>query len=116
LQMLKDGKINVNEALKLIEALEATEKPVNIPQARAKWFRVRITDMGSSKPKVMVNLPMGLVDWALKAGSKFANISGVDLQGINLDELREAIVRGARGKIVDVVDEEDKQHIEVIIE
>lgn len=120
LQMLKEEKISVDEALKLLEGLEvpAEEVPVDMPAGRAKWLRIRVTDLGKDKPKVMVNLPARLVDWALKAGNKFAAIGGVDMDGmgVDLNELRAALLHGIRGKIVDVIDEDEKVHVEVLIE
>lgn len=119
LQMLKDGKITPEEAVKLIEALESTEESIpDEPVQKARWLRVRVTDM-SGKPKVMVNLPMTIVDWALRVGSKVpASYGGVNLaeMGIDLNELRQLLCTGFRGKIVDVEDEDEKQHVEVIIE
>jgi hypothetical protein len=36
--------------------------------------------------------------------------------GVNLEELRSAINYGLKGKIIDVVDEEDQTHVEIIVE
>lgn len=120
LQMLRDEKISVDEGLKLLEALEpaAGEFEPESPQARAKWLRIRITERGKDKPKVMVNLPMGLVDWALKTGSKFASLGGVDIDemGVDLNQLRVALVQGGKGKIVDVADDDEGQRIEIVME
>ncbi len=119
LAMVKEGKISPEEGIKLLEALEtSTEDQVESPQSKAKWFRVRVTDVKTNRPKVTVNLPIGLVDWALRTGSKVAAFGGADLNGmgINLDELRAAINFGLKGKIIDVTDEEDGEHVEIIVE
>lgn len=118
LNLVKEGKLSVDEATKILEALNTTEDEPEVPQSKAKWFRVRVTDLKTNRPKVSVNLPFGLVDWALRTGSKFASVGGVDLggMGIDLEELRSAINYGLRGKIVDVVDEEDQVHVEVVVE
>lgn len=119
LNMLKEGKINPEEALKILEAMETVpDKDTEMPQTKAKWLRVRVTDLKSEKAKVSVNLPMGLVDWALRAGTRFASLGGVDLNGMGVDAegLRAAISSGLKGKIVDVIDDEDGQHVEVILE
>jgi hypothetical protein len=88
------------------------------PSGKAKWFRVRVTDVKTNKPKVTVNLPIGLVDWALRTGSRVAAFGGADLNGmgINLEELRAAINFGVRGKIIDVTDEDGGEHVEIIVE
>ena len=120
LGMVKEGKITPEEGIKLLEALETSteDQMMESSQGKAKWFRVRITDVKTNKPKVSVNLPIGLVDWALRTGSRVASFGGADLNGmgINVEELRAAINFGLKGKIIDVVDEEDGQHIEIIVE
>lgn len=119
LQMLKDGKITVDEGVKLLEALDpgaGGSEPVDQP--RAKWLKIRVTERGKEKPNVAVNLPLGLVDWALRVGNRFVSLGGTDMNdmGIDLDQLRAALLHGGRGKIIDVVDEDDGDHIEIILE
>jgi hypothetical protein len=118
LNMVKEGTITVEEATKLLEALETPQEEPEISGSKAKWFRVRITDLKTNKVKVSVNLPIGLVDWALRTGTKVASFGGVDLNGmgVNLEELRSAINYGLKGKIIDVVDEEEQTHVEVSVE
>ncbi|MEX0974688.1 MAG: hypothetical protein WD024_04960 [Bacillota bacterium] len=119
LGMVKEGKITPEEGIKLLDALEtSTEDQMESTQGKAKWFRVRITDVKTNRPKVSVNLPIGLVDWALRTGSRVAAFGGADLNGmgINLEELRAAINFGVRGKIIDVIDEDQGQHVEIIVE
>lgn len=118
LNMVKEGTITVEEATKLLEALETPQEEPEISGSKAKWFRVRITDLKTNRAKVSVNLPIGLVDWALRAGTKVASFGGVDLNGmgVNLEELRSAINYGLKGKIIDVVDEEEQTHVEVSVE
>lgn len=116
LQMLRDGKISVDEALKLLEALEPPRPSEEVPQTRPKWLRVRVTEANKEKPKVMLNLPIGIVDWALKVGNKFIGMGAVDLNGVDLEELRRAITTGMRGKILDVTDEDSNEHVEIEIE
>ncbi len=120
LNMLKDGKLTVDEATKLLEAMqEAPEKDIRETQAnKAKWFRVKVTDLATGKPKVAVNLPMMIVDWALKVGPRAASLGGVDLNsmGVDLEELRSVISYGLRGKIVDVTDDDSSTHVEITVE
>ena len=119
LEMLRDGKISVDEALKLLDAVASTHEPTaEAPKEKAKWLRLRVTELGKEKPKVSMNVPVGILDWALKTGNKFAGLGGVDLDGmgINLNELRASLLEGTKGKIVDVVDEEEGHHVEITIE
>jgi hypothetical protein len=114
LKLLEQGQINAEEAAKLLAALESGRKeaPHSGVASAPRWFRVRITDLRSGKAKVNVNIPMSLVDVGLKMGARFAP----DMEGVNLDEIKQAIQSGIQGKIVDVEDEEDQEHVEIFIE
>ncbi len=119
LNMLKEGKITPDEAMRILEAMETVpDKEVEAPQSRAKWLRVKVTDLKTGRAKVSVNLPMGIVDWALRTGTRVASIGGTDLNGMGIDVegLRAAISYGLKGKIVDVTDDDGSEHVEVIIE
>ena len=73
-------------------------------------LRVHVTDMVTGKAKVSVNLPLGLVDAGMSIASQYA-------PDIDFGEIAEAIRQGQlEGKIVDVIDEEDGEHIEVFID
>jgi hypothetical protein len=66
--------------------------------------------MVTGKAKVTVNLPLGLVDAGMNIASQYA-------PDVNFAEIAEAIRNGQmEGKIVDVIDEEDGEHIEVYID
>jgi hypothetical protein len=114
LKMIEDGKITAEEGSKLLAALTESRKTPRKPPLRgmsgtARWLRVRVTDMVTGKAKATVNLPLGLVDAGLNIASQYA-------PGIDFGELVEAINAGAEGKIIDVLDEEDGEHVEIFIE
>lgn len=114
LKMIDDGKINAEEGAKLLSALSESRQSKNKPVGRsttggARWLRVRVTDMVTGKPKATVNLPLGLVDAGMNIASKYA-------PDIAFDELIASINDGAQGKIIDVIDEEDGEHVEIFIE
>ncbi len=114
LKMLEQGQINADEAAKLLAALESGRKDAPGPTAASapRWFRVRVTDLRSGKAKVNVNIPMSLVNVGLKMGAKFAP----DMEGVDVEEIKQAIQAGTQGKIIDVEDEEDQEHVEIFIE
>jgi hypothetical protein len=76
------------------------------------WLRVRVTDTVSGKTKVNVNLPLGLMDAGLRIGAQYAP----ELQDMDLAQLVNEVKSGVSGKIIDVVDEEDGEHVEIFIE
>lgn len=114
LRMIQEGKINAEEGAKLLAALRESRRDARppIPPGRLGkgMLRVRVTDMSTGKTKVTVNLPMGLVDAGMNIASQFA-------PDVNFAEIAEAIRAGQmEGKIIDVIDEEDGEHIEVFID
>lgn len=116
LKMVEEGKITAEEGSKLLAALaESRKSPAGSPPmsgSEARWFRVRVTDLSTGRPKVNVNIPMGLVNVGLKMGARFAP----DIEGLDLEQITEAIKAGTSGKIIDVVDEEDAERVEIFVE
>jgi hypothetical protein len=116
LRMIQEGKITAEEGAKLLAALRESRKeprPLSPPGRFNKgWLRVRVTDMATNRAKVNVNLPLGLMDAGLKIGAQYAP----ELAGIDLTQFIEDIKGGAQGKIIDVIDEEDGEHVEIFIE
>jgi hypothetical protein len=115
LRMIDEGKITAEEGARLLATLSESRKAAaRKPALRtnpggAKWLKVRVTDMVTGKAKATVNLPLGLVDAGLNIASKYA-------PDVAFDELVEAINNGAEGKIIEVFDEEDGEHVEIFIE
>jgi hypothetical protein len=122
LKMIQEGKITAEEGAKLLAALRESRGKTPLPPARAGamgnrgenrgWLRVRVTDMATGKTKVNVNLPAGLIDAGMRIGAQYAP----ELQGMDLSDLLNEIKSGASGKIIDVVDEEDGEHVEIFID
>ena len=111
LKMVEDGKIGAEEAGQLLEALDKPAKPGSSDNS-SKWFRVRVTDLSSGKPKVNVNIPLGLVNVGVRMGAKFAP----DMSGIDVDEILRAVREGAQGRIVDVENQESDERVEIYVE
>jgi hypothetical protein len=114
LRMIQEGKITAEEGAKLLSALRESRKDsrtvITSSRGGKGMLRVRVTDMLTGKPKVSVNLPLGLVDAGMSIASQYA-------PDVNFSQIADAIRSGQmEGKIVDVVDEEDGEHIEVFID
>lgn len=74
---------------------------------------MRVTDLRTGKRKVNVNIPLSLVDIGLKMGAKF---SPVGMEGLDMTQIIAAVKSGGTGKIVDVEDEEDGEHVEIYVD
>ncbi len=116
LRMIRDGKITAEEGARLLSALSASRKSTPKTSSRTggqgRWFRVRVTDMVTGRTKTSVNIPIGLVEWGLQIGAQFAP----EVANLDKESLMEMLQSGIEGKILDVVDEEDGEHIEIYIE
>lgn len=117
LKMVEDGKISAEEGARLLVALRESAKDATRvsmssgSRANPKgWLRVRVTDITTGRTKVNVNLPLGLVDAGMNIATQFA-------PNINFSQIADAVRSGElEGKIVDVMDEEDGEHIEVYVD
>ena len=118
LKMIEEGKITAEEGTKLLTALDDNRRaprgpvPPAPPGGPARWLRVRVTDTVTEKSKVNVTIPMGLVNVGLKMGARFAP----ETEGLDWQQVADAINTGMVGKIIDVVDEEDGEHVEIYVE
>jgi hypothetical protein len=115
LKMIEEKQITAADGAKLLEALQtgpAGSEEGTAPGGRARWLRVRVTDRASGRAKVNVNIPIGLMEVGLKMGARFAP----DMAGMDLSAVQTAIRQGMQGKILEVDDEEDGEHVEVFVE
>ena len=116
LQMIEDGKVTAEQGANLLSALDSPRKSepktTETGNSGANWFRVRVTDLATGKARASVSIPLRLMDWGLKIGAQFAPEVG----DVNLSQLGEALRSGLEGKIIDVVDEEDGEHVEIYVE
>lgn len=113
LRMIESGKITAEEGTRLLAALsKGTQRRAAKQQGEPKWLRIRVSEVATGKATVNVNLPIGLVDVGLRMGAKFVP----DLDGMELEELSDALRQGLTGKIIDIVDEDDGQRVEIYFE
>ena len=118
LKMVQEGTITAEEAAKLLSALDAGAKEPTGPNRDGKnrWIRVRVTDLQTGKRKVNVNIPLGLAEVGARMGMRFGARHGAEMGDFNLTEVLNMVRDGAQGKLVDVEDEEDGEHVEVFVE
>jgi hypothetical protein len=113
LKMIEEGKVSAEEGAKLLSALSNANRPLGgLAASGAKWLRVRVTDMATGRSKATVQIPISLMEAGMKIGAHFAP----EIDGVNMDQLMEALRTGTTGKIIDVVDDEDGEHVEIFVE
>ncbi len=118
LKMIQDGVISAEDGIRLLESIEQSVKrekgdqPGEESGRTAKYFRVRVTDTNSGKARVNVRLPVSVLSAGMKMGARFST----EIQGLDPSDLMQFIREGTIGKIVDVFDENDGEHVEVFLE
>ncbi len=116
LQMIADGKISASEGAELLRTLAQSNKTQTTEPLKGasnpRWFRVRVTDMASGRNKINVNIPMGLVNVGIKMGARFAP----EMEGVEYEQIIEAIHSGQQGKILDVTNDEEGERVEIFVE
>ncbi len=113
LKMIEEGKVSAEEGAKLLAALASANRPSGgLSASGAKWLRVRVTDSNSGRSKATVQIPISLMEAGMKIGAHFAP----EIDGVNMDQLMEALRTGMTGKIIDVTDDEDGEHVEIFVE
>src|ERR1700730_11817942 len=124
LELLEQRKITAAEAAELLAALGDRGRDVRrrdrskwvaedlAPASdRARWFRVRVTDLGSGQMRTNVSVPIGMVGFGLGFARRFRHIPGV----AHVDDLFEAVRNGRRGTIFDVSNE-GGERVEIFID
>ncbi len=59
-----------------------------------------------------MQIPVSLIDAGMKIGAHFAP----EVAGMDMTEIMTALRSGMTGKIIDVVDDEDGEHVEIFAE
>jgi len=118
LQMIQDGVITAEDGIRLLDSIEQSDKQGALPDRStdnsrtARFFRVVVTDTQTGKARVNVRLPVSVINAGFKMGARFAP----EVEGLNSADLMEFIRSGTIGRIIDVYDDEDGEHVEVFLE
>lgn len=114
MEMVRDGTLSVEEGLRLLEAIEESEKKKKRPEpapeplirssslSRPRMLKVFVE--AANGDKVRVNVPTALV----RAGLDFSRqmeLSGIHskLEGVDLELILKMVEEGQIGELVDVV-------------
>lgn len=121
LKMIEDGVISAEDGIRLLDSIEQSVKkapPTESPimesdlERSARFFRVRVTDSDSGKTRVNVRLPISVINAGFKMGARFSP----SIQGLETKDLMQFIRSGTIGRIIDVYDDQDGEHVEVFLE
>ncbi len=113
LRMVEEGKISAEDAARLLAALgqadgAAPPTPEPPPTGVNRTVRIRVTDKVTGRQKANVVMPASLVNLVLRFVPPRS--------GIDVGAVRSAIDGGLSGKIVDVTEERDGNHVEIFLD
>ncbi len=117
LKMIEEGKLSAEDGAKLLAALsdgrrgQSAQASARVTGA-GRWLRIRVTDVATGRSKASVQIPLGLIDAGMKIGAHFAP----EVEGVDMSNVMEAVRSGMTGKIIDVTDDEDGEHVEIFVE
>jgi hypothetical protein len=123
LDLLAQGKIDVEQAFRLLRALGDVpgEKPSAPPGtgwtpeppsgARGRILRIRVSERGKPKVNVAIPLAVARIGKMKLGGSGFVRAQLAKF-GLDIDELLKEVE--SVGRIVDINDDED--HVEIFVE
>ena len=123
LNMVAEGTLTPEEADRLLGALKDS-------QEKTRFFHVRVYNADRKKPKVKVDIPIGVLKLASKIGAAFKGIVPdgfkIDMHGreISLDEFTPEMIDKIVAEITDegrfmlaeVTDDDKGEFVEVYIE
>jgi hypothetical protein len=116
LKMIEEGKISAEDGAKLLAALSEGKRSgagnVSRSAGAGRMLRVRVTDVATGRSKASIQIPLGLIDAGLKIGAHFAP----EIEGVDMSSVMDALRSGVTGKIIDVTDDEDGEHVEIYVE
>jgi len=115
LRMIQSGQITAEEGARLLDVLKEGQ-----PRGREgrpggqgrepRQLRIRVSDLETGRQKVDMRIPWNLVRVGINMGARFAR------DEIKVQDFVEAVQDGAGGKIADVVDEEERERVEIFVE
>lgn len=116
LRMVEDQSISPEEAARLLEALDRSDRKRAMAQAQAQQraagprnIRIRVTEMTSNRSDVDITLPMGLVNTIVGMAHRFAPGRIPDLSA-----LQDQIDAGFVGTLVDIENGQDR--VQILVE
>ena len=119
LRMIDEGKITAEEGFQLLEALDPTTGGIPRNSSshpseafKGKLVRMQISDLATGRSKAMATVPLRLLEVGLRIASHYAP----GLKDMDPENLLDALVEGADGRIIEVVDQEKLVKVELLVE
>jgi len=114
LEMVRDGKLTVEEAQKIMEAMDQGDEDAAAVTATrpTRFLRIRVKDEDGARVNVSVPLSLVRALWRFIPKDAMRELEG---HNIDVDSILVAVNEGAQGVLVDVEDE-DGTKVEIVVE
>lgn len=118
LKLIEQDKISADEGARLLRALEKSERQARRQRARDDiaqvgergWLRLRVSNSRNGQTRVNLTIPWRLVNMGLAVGARFVP----EVAELDVEEIRNALRSGLKGKILEVHDEDEL--VEIFVE
>lgn len=112
LEMIAEGKLDVEDGATLLKTLESDSSRRARPQVHDhRQLRVKVDESAGGRHKVNVVLPIALVNAGINIASNFIDRETEE----HTRAVIEAIESGRTGKILDIYDD-DGEHVQIFVE
>lgn len=106
-------EIEVEEAAPPKSEAEGTPIAEKAPPANGEkptWLRIRVRNLETGQNKVMVNLPLRMVDFGMRMARRFSS------EAAELPDWESLLAAPEKGVLVEVHDEEDNEHVQIYLD
>jgi hypothetical protein len=114
LQMIQNGQINAEEGIRRLEEFGTDAGAVEPPASASgpRFLHVLVTDTRSNKASVNVRIPVNLINAGVKMGAHLHT----EVNGANMDQVRELIRENYIGTVLDATDDEEDERVQLFLE
>lgn len=88
------------------------EEEVVVSEKTPTWLHVRVNNLETGKNRVTVNIPIRMLNWGLRLGRRFTS----ELDDLDWDEINNMMVDMKSGMLVEVQDQDSKEHVQVYLD
>ncbi|HHY61391.1 MAG: hypothetical protein WBL79_06955 [Bacillota bacterium] len=115
LEMVRDGKLTVDEAQQILDAMtyeEERARPAASSRRNPRFLRIRVKDEDGSKVNLNIPISLAKVMWRFIPREAMNELSN---QNIDIETILDAVHEGAEGQLIHVKDEDgDEVEISVV--
>ncbi len=111
LERIARGGLSAEEGSVLLAAANSIH-PAQAGLTKPGTLRVKITNLDSGRVKLSINIPLSLIDVGIGMGARFAP----HLDDSAFEQVADAVREGSAEKVLEVLEEANREQVEIWIE